>query len=94
MAAPASVKARRTKVALAWFYDPARKTWRFAPVDTTHRAEREQRDPSGQEVQPLRTIEAKGWIPAAVAAQAMPEARKSMPAPVRAMFPEQAKAEA
>lgn len=86
MSAPASTKMRRTKVALAWFFDPHRRKWRFAPQDTTHNAQRETRDRITGTTEHVRTIEAKGWVPASVALSTIPDAKKALTPELRELF--------
>lgn len=87
MVAPAQTKVRQTKVNLDWFYDKHRATWRFLPNDLSHQAHYARVDPiTRQPLQPARTHENKGWVPAVTALELIPESRKSAPEPVRERY--------
>lgn len=79
MVAPNSTKVRQTKVAVNWFYDPARSQWRFHPVGPSHRAEHISLDRESGEEMPSSTVDAKGWVRADIALKSIPEAKESAP---------------
>lgn len=66
------------------YNDPA---WRFMARDLTHDASVVAEDEFGDPMPALRVHEAKGWLPADVAVQTIPEARESAPDAVRARYP-------
>lgn len=82
----ASQKVRKTKVRVDWFYDKARKQWRFLPTDMTHRASYKRTDANGEPLQPGRPHEIKGWIPADIAISEIQSAKMTAPDPVKEAY--------
>lgn len=83
---PNSTKVRQTKVAMEWYYDPNRGQWRLLAADLAHGATYDRVDGAGNPLQPARTHEQKGWLPATQALQFVEEARVDVPAPVKAKY--------
>lgn len=87
MVAPATTKVRQTKVNIEWFFDKNRKTWRFLPNDLSHQVTYDRVDSvTKTPLTPARTHENKGWVPAVMALEMIPESRKSAPDVVKQRF--------